>query len=173
MRGDVALTARLLLRGSGLAGLAVAAGGGLAVFAATEPWYHAMAEVEMLGADQARAIASLLGVQTVGGWVSLVVGAGAVVLGIACALDRPPARARPLLLGGAVVLVLAAASAWLLPAPALDSVTGAEADQLAVLADRLPVGLALELQVRVAAGPALVALGSAIVAGGTFFAREL
>lgn len=173
MRGDVALTARLLLRGDGLAGLAVAAGGALAVFAATRPWYHALAEVAMLDTAQARAVDSLIGTQTLLGRVSLGVGLVAAVLGVLCAVDRPPAHARQVLLGCAVALLVTAAVAWLGPPPELARVAGSEGDELARLGGRLPDGIRLRLAVRLATGPALTALASGIVAAGTIAAREL
>lgn len=173
MRGDVALTARLLLRGTGLAGIAVAAGGALAVVAATRPWYHAMAQVTMLDAVQARAVDSLLGTQTLLGWVTLVLGLVAILLGIACALDRPPAHARRVLLGCALALLVVSLLAWFGPSPELARVAGSEGDELTRLGSRLPDGIELRLAVRTAVGPALAALASVIVTGGTFAAREL
>ncbi|MFA9432077.1 hypothetical protein [Egicoccus sp. AB-alg2] len=174
MRGDIALTARLLLRGTGLAGLTVVAGGVLAVVAATRPWFQATAEVAMLGVAQDRAVATLTGVpDTLAGWVALLLGVVAVVVGSSVALDRPPAPARKILVGCAAALLLVALLAWFGPVPALARVAGAEADQLATLAGRLPDGVELELRVGAALGPALAALASAIVAIGTFSARDL
>lgn len=173
MRGDAALTARLLLRGAGVAGIAVALGGALAIVAATRPWYHAMADVAMLGSSQGRAVDSLAGTQTVLGWVSLLAGLVAVVLGVACALDRPPAGARRMLLACALALVVVAAVAWLGPAPELARVAGSEGEELARLGDRLPEGIALQLAVRTAIGPVLTVLAGVIVGVGTLAAREL
>ena len=174
MRGDVALTARLLLRGTGLAGVAVTAGGVLAVVAATRPWFVARAQVAMLGVEQDRSVATLAGVpDTVGGWATLLLGLVVVVVGLAVAVDRPPATARRVLLSCAVALLVGALWSWLGPTPTLTRVAGAEIDHLSTLAGRLPSGVDLELRVASAVGPALAALASAIVAIGTFSARDL
>ncbi|HSK21813.1 MAG TPA: hypothetical protein VK906_01490 [Egicoccus sp.] len=174
MRGDALLTARLLLRGDGVAGVVIAAGGALAVLAATQPWYHAMAEIAMLGSAQARAVGSVRGLPaTVPGWVALALGVVAVVLGVACALDRPPGRARTVLVGVALGLAAAALYGWLGPVPELAGVAGREGRELLGLAERLPLGIALELDVRPAVGPWLVAVAAILVAGGVVAAREL
>lgn len=174
MRGDALLTARLLLRRDGLAGVVIAAGGALAVFAATQPWYHAMAEIAMLGTAQARAVGSVRGLPaTVPGWVALGLGVAAVVLGVACALDRPPGRARAALAAVALGLVGAALYGWLGPAPELADVAGREGRELLGLAERLPLGIALELEVRPATGPLVATIAAILVAGGVLAAREL
>ncbi|MFA9447040.1 hypothetical protein [Egicoccus sp. AB-alg6-2] len=174
MRGDLALSARLAMRGGGLAGSVSAIGGLVAIVAARSPWFHAMAEVAMLGTRQQRAVASLTGVpDTVWGWSTLALGLVAVVLGVLVALDRPPLVARRVLLGCGLGLVATAVAAWLGPAPALDGIAGAEGGQLAQLARRLPMGVALELHVRAGIGPPLSALAGVLVVGGTLAAREL
>lgn len=174
MRGDALLTARLLLRREGLAGLAIAAGGGLGVVAAARTWYLAMAEVALLGAEQGRAVGVVRGLPgTVPGWLSLVLGVVAVALGVGCALDRPPARARPLLLAVSVGLVAVALYGWFGPQPDLAAIAGREGRELMGLAERLPQGVALELDVRVGSAPWFAAFGALLVAGGVFAAREL
>ncbi len=170
----MALTARLLLRASGLAGVVVALGGVLAVVAATRPWFTAVAEVAMLGVEQNRAVAALTGVpDTPGGWLTLAAGLVAVVLGAAAALDRPPASTRTVLLGCALLLVSAAGWAWVGPGPSLARVAGGEGDQLLDLAGRLPSGVDLQLSVRAAMGPVLSAVAAVMVAVGTLAARDL
>lgn len=174
MRGDALLTARLVLRRDGLAGVVIAVGGTLAVVAATRPWYQAMAEVAMLGTQQARAVGVVHGLpSTVPGWVALVLGVVAVTLGVACALDRPPGKARPVLVAVALGLVAAALYGWLGPAPELAAVAGREGRELLGLAERLPLGVGLELDVRAGVGPWLTMIAAILVAGGMFGAREL
>lgn len=174
MRGDALLTARLLLRRDGLAGIAVAAGGATAVYAAAQPWYLAMAEVAMLGAEQARAVGAVRGVpQTLPGWVVLALGVVAFALGLASAFDRPPAQARRVLLVAAVGLVAAAAYGWFGPAPELAEVAGREGRELLDLAERLPSGIAVELGVRPGTGPWAALVAGLFVAGGVLAAQEL
>lgn len=174
MRGDVALTSRLLLRRSGIAGVVVALGGAAAVVAATRPWYHAVAEVAMLGREQARAVASLPGVPgTWMGWAALVCGVGAVLLGVAVAVDRPPAPARLVLLGlGAVVLGVGVA-ALLGPAPDVARIAGGDGTQLVSLGQRLPSGVGLDLRVGRGIGAWLAAIGGGMVVVGTLSVRDL
>lgn len=174
MRGDALLTARLFLRGDGLAGAVIAAGGALAVLAATRAWYQAMAEVAMLGTEQGRAVGVVRGLPaTAPGWVALTLGVIAVVLGVACALDRPLPKSRLVLLVVALGLAGAAAYGWLGPAPDLAGVAGREGRELLGLAERLPLGVAIELDVRPAAGQWLTMVGATLVAGGVLAAREL
>lgn len=175
MRGDATLEAKLLLRGSGIAGLAVACAGVLAMTAAYQPWYVVVARLAMLEHDQDRVVAELAGWQAhPWGWVVPALGLAAVVLGLGVALDRPVARARDLLLLAAVGLgmtVLAGALAR--PPVGRFDVAGSRLRELAELADRLPEGVALTFAVRPALGlwMALVAAGAIVVA--TLSARDL
>jgi hypothetical protein len=169
----MALTARLLLRGTGLAGMVIVVGGLLAMFAATRPWFVAVAEVAMHGVVQDRAIAVQRGLPGVAGaWVTLGAGAMAVLLGGAIALDRPPTSARAVLVVAVGALGIAAAWAWAAP-PAVAELAGNEGAQLSRLADRLPAGVALDLHARASLGPWLSTVAAAMVAGGTLAARDV
>jgi hypothetical protein len=172
VRGDATLTARLLLRGTGLAGAVVVLGGGLAAVAATRPWYLAVAEMTMLGDQQGRTVASLAGVPaTVLGWVVVALGLAAAVLGTNVALDRPPPHARALLLAVSAVLLVVAATVAL-RRPPLERVAADDADRLLALADRLPTGVELAISVRPALGPLVVGFAALLIGGGALAARE-
>jgi hypothetical protein len=172
VRGDVALTARLALRPSGLAGLLAVVGGAAAIVAAFRPWYTAIAHLDMLGAADDRVVASLPGVPDLTvGWVALALGAAAVVLGLAIAVDRPPAWTRgalAVLAAGLAVLVVVAVTVL----PDLDRVAGTDARALLAIRERLPDGVALDLRVGRGPGPWLAALGAVGVAIGAVGARE-
>jgi hypothetical protein len=172
VRGDATLTARLLLRGTGLAGLTTVAGGVLAAVAATRPWWLGVAELSMLGDQQGRTVASLPGVPgTVSGWLVVLLGVSAAVVGTNVALDRPhPHARRLLLLAAALLLLLAATVTWW--RPSLDRVAASDADRLLELAERLPSGVELAVSVRPGPGPLLVALAAVLVAGGALAARD-
>jgi hypothetical protein len=172
VRGDATLTARLLLRSTGLAGLTTVAGGVLAAIAATRPWYVGVAELSMLGDQQGRTVASLAGVPaTVSGWLVVLLGVSAAVLGTDVALDRPHPHARRwLLLTATLLLLLAAMVSWW--RPPLERVAAGDAARLLELAERLPSGVELVVSVRPGPGPVLVALAAVLVAGGALAARD-
>jgi hypothetical protein len=172
VRGDAALTARLLLRGPGLAGVVVTLGGALAVVAATRPWYVAVAELSMLDDQQSRTVAALAGVpETVLGWVALALGIVAAVPGAYLALDRPHLHARTVLLSVASGLV-AIAIGVAVRRPALERVAGVEAEGLLELAGRLPAGVELTFSVRPGIGPTLLGVAAVLIGGGALGSRD-
>jgi hypothetical protein len=172
VRGDAALTARLLLRGTGLAGLTVTLGGALAVIAASRPWYRAVADLTMLGEQQERTVASLAGApDTPWGWGAVVLGVTAAVLGTSVALDRPHPHARRWLLIISAALAAIAGAGYLLP-PGLSRVAGSDGEGLRELAERLPAGVELTLTVRPGSGPLLLLVAAAIVLVGTLLTDD-
>jgi hypothetical protein len=175
VRGDAALQARLLLRGTGLAGVTIAAGGVVALVGAYRPWHAVTAELAMLGEDQRRPVAELAGWEAhPWGWLVPALGIAAMVMGVALAIDRPPMRARPLLLATAGGLAASASLGALIP-PEVNrfDIAGSRLRELSQLADRLPQGV--ELSFSVGTGPGLwLTLGAAgLIALGTLGAREL
>lgn len=172
MRGDAALTARLLLRGAGLAGLVAVLGGVVMVVGALRAWAVAIAEVAMLGAIDDRAVATLRGVPgTAGGWVVAGLGLLVVGLGGALALDRPPRHARVALVAAALVAAALAVTALALP-PDPGRIAGREADELSALRERLPTGVELELHATSGPGPWWVLAGAVLAVGGGLRARD-
>jgi hypothetical protein len=172
VRGDAALTARLLLRGPGLAGLLTVLGGALAAFAATRPWYLAVAELSMLDDRQGRTIATVAGVPaTTIGWIAVALGLAAAVVGSNVAIDRPHRHARSLLLSTASALVAVAIAATV-RRPALERVTGSESEGLLELAERLPVGIELVVTVRPGIGPTLVGVAAVLIGIGALAAGD-
>jgi hypothetical protein len=173
VRGDAALTARLLLRRTGLAGLLAAAGGALAIAGALGPWYRAVATIGMLGTEDDRTIATLTGLPgSPSGWAVAGLGLLALVLGLAIAIDRPPHWARLVLaVTAAAMLVVAAVAAWRIPD--LDRVVAGAGAQLEALAERLPTGVELEVATTVAVGLWRVAVAGVMVGVGAAAAREV
>jgi len=172
VRGDAGLTLRLLLRGTGFAGLVTAAGGGLVLTGALCPWYAIVAEVSMLGGDSSQTVASMPGIPaTPGGWIAGGLGVFVTMLGGLIAFDRPPLRGRQLALyAGVLLLAVATISvAWV---PELTHIAAGTTAELLDTADQLPVGVELELHATTASGPWWVLAGAATVVLGAFSARE-
>lgn len=171
MRGDATLRARLLLRGDGLAGLAIVAGGITGLIAAASPWYAAHARVSMLGANEDQVVASLAGIPgSAPGWGVLVLALVMLVVGTTIAIDRPPAHARTMV-AIAALAVAGAATAGLLLVPEASVVAGARTPSLLALRERLPVGIDLELVVVRGRGAWLALASAAVGALGAMGAR--
>lgn len=175
MRGDATLQARLLLRQTGIAGAGVTLGGFAAIIGAYRPWYAVTAELTMLDEDQTRSVAELAGwAAHPWGWLMPALGVLAIGLGVATAIDRPPARTRPLLLGTAGVLGLGAlVGSWQRPEVNRFDIAGSRLRELVDLADRLPTGVELDFDVAVAGGVWITLLAAGIVLAGALTAREL
>jgi hypothetical protein len=174
VRGEVPAALEAVGRGSGLAGLAIAAAGTVVVVCAGRPWYAATAELAMLGEAEQRLVAVVPGWGAVPGALATVAGAIAALLGIGLALDRHPGWTRPALVIAAIVLT-GAGTVGQLVRPGLDRFpdgAGALAELRAVR-DDLPRGVELTLTVRpgLAATAALVA--GIVVLIGVAAARDL
>jgi hypothetical protein len=174
VRGEVPAALEAVGRGSGLAGLAIAAAGTTVVACSARPWYAATAELAMLGAAEQRLVAVVPGWAAVPGVLATVAGAVAALLGIGLALDRHPGWTRPVLVAAAVVLT-ATGTVGQLVRPSLDRFSdGAGAlAELRAVRDDLPRGVELTLTVRpgLAATAALVA--GIVVLVGVAAARDL
>ena len=165
------LRARLLLRGDGLAGLAIVAGGIIGLVAAASPWYEAHARVSMLGADEAQVVASLAGLPgSAPGWGVFVLALVMLGVGITIAVDRPSTHARTMV-AIAAIAVAGAATAGLVLVPEVSVVAGARTPSLLALRDRLPVGIDLELVVVRGRGAWLALASAAAGALGAMGAR--
>lgn len=163
-----------VVRRSGLAGLAAAVAGGVAVASGPAAWWEVRAELTLSGTTQARTVVTLDGLDQVPGLLVVLGGALVVVLGLALAVDRHPGWSRPALLSGAGLIGAgAAAGSW--PPPTLGRFPdpeGALAQLRATSAD-LPVGVELGLEVARAAGAAQAAAAAVIVVVAVLAAREL
>ena len=169
MRGDTSLAARLFLRGAGLGGTAVTIGGAALVVAALSAWSITSAQVTMLGEVDSRTVGTVRGVPAMwAGWVALAAGTVAVLAGPLLALGRGPSATRSTI---AVVAALGfvAAAVTLALGPGSDAATSTD---LAALAERLPVGVELQVDVATARGPWLAVAGAALTLAGCGGARE-
>ncbi len=166
MRGDAALTARLMLFGQGRAGLVAAVGGTLTAIGSVLPWYELVATVRMLGADAERAAAVVRGVPDLawGGW-TLALGLTVAVLGVALGIDRPPPGARTAIVLGAIATGAIAVGAVVVR-PSTTSMSRHGGGDLVALREELPVGIELALTVDVAVGCFVVLTGAVIALGG-------
>lgn len=164
----------LLLRRSGLAGLLITVGGVVTTLAVASAWHVARAELEMLGAAEARVVTSVAGWQMGWAWAAALAGLVATFLGAALALDRHPGWTRPATIAaGAVALVSGVVPlVWL---PRLDRFPDADGSlrDLREVAEALPVGVELTLSVGAGAGPFLVVGGALAILIGVVSAREL
>lgn len=172
MRGDAGLTARLLLRGAGFAGVVTAVGGGVVIAGALRPWYAIVAEVSMLGGVSERTVAWLPGFPaTSSGWAVACLGLVVLGLGVLVALDRQPVRARAFTVGiGVVTLAVAAFAA--VSVPGLEAIAAETSRELLDVRDQLPVGVELELRAIATSGPWWVAAGAATAIVGALGARD-
>jgi cytochrome bd-type quinol oxidase subunit 2 len=175
VRGDATLQARLLLRATGVAGASVAVGGVLALVGAYRPWYAVRAELTMLDDDQASALAELAGWQAhPWGWIVPALGVVAVALGVAMALDRPPARSRQVLVASGALLAVAALVGWQLrPEVRRFDIAGSRLREWLDLAERMPAGVELDFSVTVADGVWVTLVAAVVVVLGALAAREL
>ena len=166
MRGDTALTARLLLFGQGRTGLVVAIGGALTVTGALLPWYELVATVSMLGADAERTVAVLRGVPDLlrGAAVALA-GLALVGLGVATGIDRPPPGARITIAVAAIAAAVTAIGS-LLVRPSVPTLVRQGGAELMALRDELPIGIELTFTAVPAGGCWVVVAGSLIALAG-------
>jgi hypothetical protein len=171
VRGDLVLSARLLLRPEGLAGATIALGGGLLVAAALVPWLRAVAAVDMLGRSDVAAIGTTSLLPGPAGWV-IAAAAGLLVLcGVGIAIDRPLPRAGVVVVLAVSVAVVAALTASL-PVPTPEDIAGARVAELATIADQLPSGVSVTFAARPAAGVWLLTIGVVACLLGTIRARH-
>lgn len=175
MRGDATLQVRLLLRQTGMAGAGITLGGLGAVVGAYRPWYAVTAELAMLDEDQTRSVAELAGwAAHPWGWLIPALGVLAIGLGVATAIDRPPARTRRLLLATSGLLAVGALlGSWQQPEVNRFDIAGSRLRELVDLADRLPTGVELGFSVAVADGVWITLFSAGVVFVGALAAREL
>jgi hypothetical protein len=171
VRGDLALSARLLLRREGLAGATMALGGGLVAAATLVPWLRAVTAVDMLGRSDIASIGTTTLLPGPAGWVIITAACLLVVCGVGIAVDRPLPRA-----GTVAVLAMsvaaAAALAVSLPVPTPEDIAGLPVAELAAIADQLPSGVAVTFAAQPAAGVWLLTTGIAAAVLGTIRARH-
>lgn len=171
MRGDAALTARLLLRGPGLAGTTIAIAGVLGVVSTVQAWRHEVERVELLGGSGERTLSTVRGVpEQPLAWLVLVAAVVLLWIGLALALDRPPMRARLAAGVAALILILTGAIAMSGHGPGSAPPDGGEATRASAVA--FPVGVEVTTVHRTGPGPWLALAGGILALAGTLAARE-
>lgn len=172
MRGDLSLRFHLLARPTGVVGLVAAIAGITAFAGAYLPWYDVTATVDMLGATQKTAVASLAGWQAhPWGWLVPAFGLVATVSGILLAVDRPPPPPTLFASGCGLGLVVMAGGLLFPPVTRFD-LPGSRLRELNALADRLPSDIALAFDVRPAMGLWLTLAAGALVVATAIVARD-
>jgi hypothetical protein len=170
VRGDAALTVRLLLRGPGLAGTTIAVAGVLGGVSTLLPWQHEVERVELLGGRGERTLSTVRGLPGEPlAWLVLAAAIVLIWLGLTLALDRPPMRARLAAAMAAVVLVGAGAAAASV-GQGRSAAETASSDRNGEVA--LPVGVEVTTVNRTGMGPWLAVAGGVLALGGTLTARE-
>lgn len=174
MRGDVALSIRLLARPDALGGLIAVIAGGMALASAYLPWYEVAATLDLLGVRDARAVANLAGWQAhPWGWVVPVLSLIAMVAGLSTAIDRPlPIRRDIVLWSGIGLAASVIAGGLLFPTVARFDVAGSRLRELAALSGRLPEDVDLSFTVRPAVGLWLTLAASALLVVTSFVTRQ-
>lgn len=161
-------------RGSGLAGLVLAAGGLLVLSSVVAPWWEAHAELALSGVAQGREVTSLEGWEHLAGIAGAAAGVVAAALGIALAIDRHPGWTRPAAMtAGAVAALAAAVGTWWQPSLGRFPDRGGSLGELRDVVDELPVDVELALTVVRGSGAVLAAIGAGLIVLGTAAAREL
>jgi hypothetical protein len=174
MTGQLRLVRDLVLRPSGLAGLAVAIGGLASAAAVAITWHEARAELAMLGTSQDRAITTVAGWQLPWGVAAAVAGLVALVVGAALAIDRHPGWTRPVTLSaGSLVLACGASSFLRRPSLGWFPDRRGALSELRSVTDALPVGVDLRLTVHLGPGPYVATGGALLILIGVLAAREL
>lgn len=175
MRGDLGIHLRLLARPRGIIGVVGAVAGGSALAATYLAWYEVRADIEMLGANQDAAVASLAGWQAhPWGWLAPAVAIVAIVAAIGVAIDRPAeAAGRIQLAAGSLLAVIAALGALVIPPVSRFDVAGTRLRELAGLAERLPSDVDMSFAVTTAAGLWVMLAGAALLVASGLAERQL
>jgi hypothetical protein len=171
VRGDLALSARLLLRPEGIGGSTMALGGGLLVAATLVPWRRAVAAVDMLGRSDIASIGTTTLLPGPAGWAIGTAACLLVVCGVGIAIDRPLPRAGAVAIL-AVAVAVTAALAVSLPVPTPEDIAGMRVAELATIADQLPSGVSVTFAAQPAAGVWLLTSGIVAALLGTIRARH-
>lgn len=174
MRGDVALSLRLLARPDALGGLIAAISGCVALASAYLPWYEVAATLDLLGVTDARGVANLAGWQAhPWGFLVPLLSLVAIVAGIATAVDRPlPIRRDIVLYSGLGLAATVIAGGLLFPTVSRFDVAGSRLRELAALSGRLPEDVDLSFAVRPAVGLWLTLAASALLVITSFVMRQ-
>ena len=173
MRGDAGITAGLLIRPSGLAGLAMAAGGGMVIGSAFAPWRTTVATVTLLGLDDERIIEAQRGLPAMpSGWIVAALGVVIVGSGLAVALDRPPPRVRSIAAVAAILAAVVAVATVMLAPGGPPPETGELLSSLGAEGGQLPSDVEVAGEVRRGYGPWLAVAGAVVTLAGAACARD-
>lgn len=174
MRGDLTLQLRVALRSRGVLGLVTLVGAGATVAAVYLPWYQVQVRVEALGHVEAGAVTAVPGWQAQP-WIwsvaALAVVAG--ILGVALAVDRPPAWTREGLLAVAVGIALVAGASALVRPPDERFLADERLRRLQTATAELPADVHVELGVMPASGLWVSLAASALLLVSAFSMREV
>ena len=173
MRGDLALQLRLALRPHGVVGAVAALAGAVAVGAVYLPWYEVHGEIGMLGVTRSSAIASLSGWEGQPWvWLAAALALPAIVVGVAVAIDRPPRRARSVLLLVALGIALVAGVAAMWPPPATRFLADDELQRLHDAREVVPDDVAVTFSVEPVDGIWVVLAAAGLMVAAAYAVRE-
>ncbi len=175
MRGDTTASLRSLRRPAGVAGILAAGAGVTAAVAVYLPWYVVISRVTLLGRPGQGEVATLPGWES-HPWAAIVplLGIIAAVVALLAAFDRPPPRARDLLLGcGAGLAVLGAIGGRFFPPVSRFDLAGSRVRELLDVSQDLPMGVSVDLAVRPGVGLWLTVAAAAVLVIVASTNREL
>lgn len=174
MRGDLALHLRVALRSRGVLGIVALVAAAATLAAVYLPWYEVQVRVRALGHTQAGAVTAIPGWQAQP-WIWSVAGlaVAAAVLGIALAIDRPPAWTREGLLAVAVGIALVAGASAIVRPPDQRFLADEDLRRLHAATAELPEDVQVDLGVRPAAGIWVSLAASALLLPTAFAIREV
>jgi hypothetical protein len=174
VRGDTAMTLRLLTHPRALLGGVGAAASLTAGVSAYLPWYEVAANLSMLETAQSRPVATLPGwAAHPWGWLVPAIGLAATVVAVLHAVDRPVPSTRRLLVSAGLVLgALVALSGVAVPPVSRFDVAGSRLRELAGLADRLPRDVELTFSVRPGVGLWLALAAALVLVAAAAIAKD-
>lgn len=174
MRGDLALQLRVALRTRGVLGILTVIAAAATFAAVYLPWYEVQVRVEALGYAESGAVTAIPGWQAQP-WIWSVAGlaAGAAVLGVALAIDRPPSWTREGLLVVAVGIALVAGASAVLRPPDSRFLADERLRRLQAATAELPEDVQVDLGVMPAPGLWVSLASSALLLVSAFSLREI
>lgn len=162
-----------LARPGGVAAVAAAGGGLLALRAPGSTAWALVATVNALGTSDEGTVAVLTAAEvTRVAWAAWVLGGVVVLVALMVALDRPPPAAEAVLLAAAVGMVAVAVSVLVARPSPVDFAAHGRARDLVGDTASLPTGIEIALTVEPTAGPVLLGVGALIVVVGTVLATR-
>lgn len=162
-----------LRRPAGMAALAAAAGGVVALMAPRMTLWRLTARVQALDTVGDQPVTGLAGADASPlTWAVALIGVAIVVVAVLVAVDRPPPRAEPLLVGAGAIVVTATSILLATPPGPRRFAHAPGVGDLIGDAVPLPTGVGIDLAVEPAMGMWVLAAAGPLVIAGTLVAMR-